>query len=61
MNVIKSCSEKKVMKSFSLSSAEQAEVDLVVKIGNERFKSIEGIIWESQFDAGAFFEHEIET
>lgn len=49
----------KFVKSYTLSPETQAEVDKVISEMKEKYAFADGIIMESQFDAGPFFEHEL--
>lgn len=47
-------------KSYTLTKEQQAKVDKMIAGGENKYKNIEHIIVESSFDAGPFFEHEID-
>lgn len=47
-------------KSYTLTPAQEAEAQKVLAEGQAKYASIAHIVWESEFDAGPFFDHEIE-
>lgn len=49
-----------VEKNYVLTAEQKAEVEKVLEEGRKKYAPIAHIIMESQFDAGVFFEHEIE-
>ena len=49
-----------ITKNYTLSAEQKAEVEKAIAEGNKKYASIAHIIWESAFDAGPFFEHELE-
>lgn len=49
-----------IIKSYQLSPAQEHKVKTLLKEGEEKFGIISHIVSESSFDAGVFYEHEIE-
>lgn len=46
-------------KSYELSPEQEAEVEAVLAEGAAKYAAISHIVMESDFDAGPFFEHEL--
>jgi hypothetical protein len=49
-----------IQKSYILTPAQRAEVDQTLATGAAEFANIAHIILESTFNAGEFFEHELQ-
>ena len=49
-----------IYKSYSLSAEQEIEVKKALKDGEDKYSIIEDIVCESVFNAGVFFEYEID-
>lgn len=49
-----------LVKSYELNEKQKSEVSKVLEESKQKYDSFAHIVMESTFDAGVFFEHELE-
>jgi hypothetical protein len=52
--------EYKMIKSYNLTEDQNKKVEKAIKVSKEKYEGLENIVMESEFDAGVFFEHELD-
>ena len=50
---------KNIYKSYKLTKKENKKIKKELKKSSKKYKKISNIVLESSFDAGSFFEHEL--
>jgi hypothetical protein len=49
-----------MIKSYNLTEDQNKKVEKAIKVSKEKYEGLENIVMESEFDAGVFFEHELD-